>query len=104
MQRGFDQQKLAVQCGHWMLYRYNPALAERGQNPLSIDSKAPSIPVKAYAYNETRYKMLTLSKPEEADRLIQLAQSDVDQRWKLYQQWATPAPTPAPQAAAAPQA
>lgn len=49
--------------------------------------------------------MLTLSKPQEADRLIQLAQADVDQRWRLYQQWATPAPAPAPQAvAAAPQA
>jgi len=88
MQKGFDQQDLAVKSGHWMLYRYNPALAEQGQNPLSIDSKDPSVSLKDYAYNEIRYKMLTLSKPEEAARLIKLAQEDTDKRWKLYQQWA----------------
>ncbi len=88
MQKGFDQQKLAVESGHWMLYRYNPLLADEGKNPLSIDSKEPSVSVKDYAYNEIRYKMLTLSKPEEAARLIELAQSDVDYRWKLYQKWA----------------
>ena len=95
MQKGFDQQKKAVECGHWMLYRYNPALTAEGKNPLTIDSKAPSIPVKEYAYAETRFKMLTLSKPDEAARLIQLAQADVDQRWKLYQQWLGPAAQPA---------
>ncbi len=95
MQKGFDQQKKAVDCGHWMLYRYNPALAAEGKNPLTIDSKAPSIPVKEYAYAETRFKMLTLSKPDEAARLIQLAQTDVDQRWKLYQQWLGSAAQPA---------
>jgi len=88
MQKGLDQQKLAVKCGHWPLYRFNPNLASEGKNPLIIDSKPPSIPIKDYAYNEIRYKMLTLSKPEEAARLIKLAQEDVDKRWKLYQKWA----------------
>jgi pyruvate-ferredoxin/flavodoxin oxidoreductase len=88
MQKGLDQQKLAVQSGHWPLYRYNPEWAAEGKNPLVIDSKAPSIPIKDYAYNEIRYKMLTLSKPEEAAQLIELAQSDVDKRWALYQKWA----------------
>jgi len=88
MQKGLDQQKLAVKSGHWILYRFNPELAAEGKNPLSIDSKEPSIPLKEYAYNEIRYKMLTLSKPEEAARLIKLAQEDVDMRWKLYQKWA----------------
>ncbi len=87
MQKGLEQQKLAVQCGHWVLFRYNPALAAQGRNPLTIDSKPPSIPVKDYAYNETRYKMLALSRPKDAERLIQLAQADVEQRWKLYQRW-----------------
>jgi len=95
MQKGLDQQKLAVKSGYWPLYRYNPALAAQGQNPLSIDSKPPEIPVKEYAYNETRYKMLTLSKPDEAALLIKLAQADVDQRWKLYQQWAGGGAAPA---------
>ena len=88
MQKGFDQQKLAVQCGHWPLYRYNPALAAEGKNPLQLDSKAPSCSFKDYAYNEIRYKMLTLSKPAEAAALLELAQKDVDQRWAMYQSWA----------------
>jgi len=88
MQKGFDQQKAAVNSGHWMLYRYNPALAAEGKNPLQLDSKPPTISMKEYAYSETRYKMLTLSKPEEAARLMELAQSDVNQRWKVYQKWA----------------
>ena len=101
MQKGFDQQRLAVNSGHWMLYRFNPELAARGENPLCIDSKAPSIPVKDYAYNEIRYKMLTLSKPDEAKRLIELAQADVNERWALYQKWAAaPAAAPAPAAPA----
>jgi len=85
MRKGLDQQKLAVKSGYWPLYRYNPNVAEG--NPLTIDSKAPAIPIKDYAYNETRYKTLTLTKPEEAERLIQLAQADVDNRWKMYQRW-----------------
>ncbi len=93
MQKGFDQQKAAVNSGHWILYRYNPSLAAQGLNPLSIDSKPPSIPLKDYIYSETRFKMLSLSKPDEAARLLQLAQADVDQRWTLYQQWLQTPPT-----------
>jgi pyruvate-ferredoxin/flavodoxin oxidoreductase len=88
MTKGLHQQKLAVECGYWPLFRYNPDLAEQGKNPLSIDSKPPAIPLKDYAYNEVRYKTLTQSKPEEAERLIELAQEDVDKRWKLYEKWA----------------
>ena len=88
MQKGFEQQKLAVNAGHWPLFRFNPDLAAQGQNPLSLDSKAPSIPLENYAYNENRYKMLTRNNPTEAQRLIQLAQTDVTNRWKLYEQWA----------------
>ncbi|MCK7519669.1 MAG: hypothetical protein MZV64_19055 [Ignavibacteriales bacterium] len=57
--KGLDQQKLAVQSGHWPMYRYDPRLAAEGKNPLVIESKEPSIPISQYAYNETRYKMLT---------------------------------------------
>jgi len=85
---GFRQQKLAVESGAWPLYRFDPRRIAEGKNPLQLDSKPPSIPVKDYAYNETRYTMLTKSKPEEAKRLIELAQQDVDSRWGLYQQLA----------------
>jgi pyruvate-ferredoxin/flavodoxin oxidoreductase len=89
MRTGFDQQQLAVDSGAWVLYRYDPRRAEKGLNPLQLDSKAPKIPVKDYAYNETRFKMLTQSKPEEAARLIALMQQDVDERWRMYEQLAS---------------
>ncbi len=88
MSKGIDQQKLAVKSGYWPLYRYNPLLAEEGKNPLMLDSKAPSIPLKEYAYNETRYRMLAGSNPEAAERLLELAQADVEKRWKMYEMWA----------------
>jgi pyruvate-ferredoxin/flavodoxin oxidoreductase len=89
MTRGMQNQKAAVDSGYWLLYRYDPRLAQQGKNPLLLDSKAPKIPLKDYAYMETRYKMLTLSKPEEAKRLLELAQQDVMSRYRLYQQLAS---------------
>jgi len=88
MTRGMQNQKAAVNSGHWPLYRYDPRLAEQGKNPLVLDSKAPSIPIKDYAYMETRYKMLTFSQPEEAKRLLVLAQRDAQMRYHFYQQLA----------------
>jgi pyruvate-ferredoxin/flavodoxin oxidoreductase len=88
MQKGLDQQDLAVQSGYWPLYRYNPELAAKGENPFKLDSKAPSIPVKQYAYNETRYKMLTKINPDAAQKLLKLAQEDVNEKWHIYQQMA----------------
>ena len=61
-------------------------LAKQGKNPLQLDSKEPKIDFKQYAYMQTRFKMLTRSKPEEAERLIQLAQQDAATKWHLYQQ------------------
>ncbi len=92
---GLDHQKLAVNSGHWPLFRYNPDLAAQGKNPLIIDSKPPSIPLKDYIYTESRFKSLTKANPAEAERLLQLAQEDVNKRWQLYQQWATPVAAPA---------
>ena len=88
MRKGLEQQKLAVQSGYWPLYRYNPRLVEEGKNPLIIDSKDPSIPLEQYAYNESRYKMLTQSDEERAEMLLKQAQQDVKSRWELYKQMA----------------
>jgi len=85
---GLQQQDLAVKSGVWPLYRYNPELAAQGENPLSVDFKEPTIPVKEYAYNETRYRMLLQSDEERAEMLMQKAQSDAKSRWNLYQQMA----------------
>jgi pyruvate-ferredoxin/flavodoxin oxidoreductase len=84
MRFGMRQQKLAVDCGHWPLYRYRPVAHGRQRPEFVLDSMAPSIPLKTYAYNEIRYKMLSYTKPEEARRLLALAQDDVDQRWQVY--------------------
>jgi len=88
MSKGLDQQKLAVQSGIWPLYRFNPTLIAEGKSPLKLDSKAPSIPVSEYAYNETRYRMLLQSDENRAETLMKLAQKDVGSRWQLYEQMA----------------
>jgi pyruvate-ferredoxin/flavodoxin oxidoreductase len=88
MARGLEQQKLAVLSGHWPLFRYNPELAAQGKNPMQLDSKAPSIPLQKYVYNETRYTMLSQSNEEAAEHLLKLAQEDVNKRWKQYEQLA----------------
>jgi pyruvate-ferredoxin/flavodoxin oxidoreductase len=85
---GIDQQKAAVNAGHWPLFRYNPALTKQGQNPFVLDSRAPSIPLEKYIYNEARYTMLVQSDPDEAKKLLKQAQENVNERWKLYQQMA----------------
>ena len=81
---GLDQQKLAVQSGHWPLFRYNPDAAP-GQANFVLDSRAPSIPLEQYIYNETRYTMLRQSNPEQAKLLLGEAQQDVTERWKRYE-------------------
>jgi pyruvate-ferredoxin/flavodoxin oxidoreductase len=81
---GCDQQKAAVQSGYWPLYRYNPDLAKVGKNPFQLDSRAPSLPLEKYIYNETRYTMLAHSDPEAAKHLLKLAEEDVHDRWRLY--------------------
>jgi pyruvate-ferredoxin/flavodoxin oxidoreductase len=85
---GLEQQRLAVQSGLWPLYRYNPALAREGKNPLTLDSKAPSIPLEDYAYNETRYKMLVKIDEARAEELMRRAKENVTRRWSFYQQMA----------------
>jgi pyruvate-ferredoxin/flavodoxin oxidoreductase len=88
LRKGLEQQKLAVESGAWLLYRYNPALIAQGKNPLTIDSKEPTIPVSQYAYNETRYRMLLQSNEQRAEELMKLAQKDAKSRWNLYRQMA----------------
>jgi len=85
MRTGLDEQKAAVASGHWPLFRYNPDLVAKGENPFSLDSKAPTISFEEFAYNETRFSMLSKAKPERAKSLLELAQKDVDTKWKKYE-------------------
>ncbi len=86
--RGLDQQKAAVASGYWPLFRYDPRLVQENKNPLQLDSKAPTLPLEKYVYNETRYTMLKASNEAAAEKLLQLEKQDVAQRWKLYEQLA----------------
>ena len=86
---GPDQQTLAVKSGYWPLVRFNPELIKEGKNPLQIDSKAPSIPLEEYIYNENRYNILRKTIPDEAAKLLVEAQEDVSRRWKIYEHMAS---------------
>jgi len=88
MAKGLDQQDLAVKSGMWPLYRYNPDRADEGKNPLQLDSKAPSVPLMEFAYNELRYRSLLKSNEERAEKLMKEAQKEVNKRWSLYEQMA----------------
>lgn len=83
MANGLEQQKKAVACGHWPLYRYNPELEEAGKNPLTIDSKEPTLGFADYILSENRYKMLKRINPTEADELIAQAEKDAMKSWKF---------------------
>ena len=87
--RSLDQQDVAVKSGYWPLFRFNPMLTAQGKNPLVLDSKAPSVPLTEFTNNETRYTMLVRADPAAAKTLGELAQQDVNARWKLYSHWAT---------------
>jgi pyruvate-ferredoxin/flavodoxin oxidoreductase len=86
---GLEQQKLAVKSGYWPLIRFDPDLAKEDKNPFQLDSKAPSIPLEEYIYNEDRYKMLTRTMPEVAKKLLKEAQEGVLKRWKIYERLAS---------------
>jgi len=89
MSKGVDEQKKAVACGHWPLYRYNPELEAQGKSPLVIDSKEPSISFEEYAYKENRYRALKQSNPELAAALMKEAEENVKRRWKYLKHLAS---------------
>lgn len=89
MKDGLDQQNKAVASGYWPLIRYNPALRKKNLNPFVLDAPRPTISLREYAYHELRYRMLTQSHPEEAEKLMGLAQDLVNLRWKNYEELAT---------------
>lgn len=88
MTLGYEEQKKAVACGHWPLYRFDPRLKAQGKNPLQLDSKSPTGNFEEYAYGENRYRTLKESKPDAAAELIKLASQDAAQRYALMEQLA----------------
>jgi len=84
-----DEEKMAVECGYWHLWRYNPMLEEEGKNPFSLDSKDPDwSKFQAFLGGEVRYTSLLKSNPVEAQELFDAAQENATWRWKSYKRMA----------------
>lgn len=88
MAHGLTNEENAVKSGHWLLYRYVPALLDQGKNPLQLDCKKPSITFDEYAGAEARFRTLRVKDKDRYDALIKLGQQDCDRRWNLYRQLA----------------
>ena len=84
MNEPLKHQKAIVDSGQWLLYKYNPDLAEEGKNPLSLDSKPGKTTVEEYMNMENRFKMLVKSKPRLAKEYHKAAQESVDSRYRFY--------------------
>ncbi|MCE1205549.1 MAG: pyruvate:ferredoxin (flavodoxin) oxidoreductase [Holophagaceae bacterium] len=85
---GCDQQKMAVDSGHWPLFRFDPRRLEKGEPPLQMDSGAPKVPMLQYVRNETRYRMIEQQNPEHFQKLMAQAQLDTTNRFSVYEQLA----------------
>jgi len=92
MKTSMTDQKIAVDSGQWLLYRYHPEKAGIGENPLALDSRAPSRKVQDWLLQQTRFKMLTKSHPEHAEQLWKEAQHDVERRFRMYEYLASRKP------------
>ncbi|HBC56849.1 MAG TPA: pyruvate:ferredoxin (flavodoxin) oxidoreductase [Gammaproteobacteria bacterium] len=88
LKNNHKQQQLAVESGHWPLFRFDPRLAAEGKNPLHLDSKPPSIPYREFVQSETRFSMLWRAHPERAEEILQQSQQEVRERFYRYQQLA----------------
>ncbi len=85
MERGMTNQKEAVTCGLWPLYRYDPRLAEEGKNPFQLDSKEPDFKLADFMYKEVRFKSLKAADPERAAMLLKKAEEKAKRQWKEYE-------------------
>ncbi len=86
MSQGAQHQKVAVETGYLPLFRFDPRLEHDGKNPFRLDSKAPKGTVSEFTTLENRYNMLKKTHPDRVKFLMELAQDDVNQRWKMYEQ------------------
>jgi pyruvate-ferredoxin/flavodoxin oxidoreductase len=87
MQQSMARMRSAVETGYWPLYRYRPDAAEHA-HPFHLDSRAPTRPVTDFLDGEARFAILHRTDPERAAHLTELAQADVDERWRYYCQLA----------------
>jgi pyruvate-ferredoxin/flavodoxin oxidoreductase len=88
MTTAVDTCRQAVASGHWPLFRYNPALAAAGQNPLQFDSPEPSLTFSEYALKQNRYRMLQKADPETSAALMKVGNRVTASRFDLYRKLA----------------
>ncbi len=84
MSKSIYESKLAVDCGYWPLYRYNPELKKEGKNPFIFESKEPNGKLREFLMSETRYRTLMQQFPEIANRLFEKAEKYVIDKYKYY--------------------
>ena len=87
MTTSMSHQRDAVKSGYWPLYRYKPSSDDHA-HPFQLDARAPSMPLADFAMQEARFAVLARTHPERAAELMALAQSDIDERWRYYEQLA----------------
>ena len=88
MSKMMTHQKAAVNSAFWPLFRFDPREALEGSHPFHLDSHKPTMTFRDYAMTEARFAALTRSNPEEAKRLFDLAQRDINDQWHYYEQMA----------------
>ena len=89
MGKAQDEQQRAVECGYWHLYRYNPALAEEGKNPMTLDSKEPQWDkFQGFLMGEVRYNSVLKQFPGEAEELFKAAEKNAKWRYDGYKRMA----------------
>ncbi len=88
MTKSQEEEKKAVDCGYWQLYRYNPDNVEQGKNPFTLDSKEPTGDYKSFLLGETRYASLKKARPELADQLFTKTEADSKERLENYKRLA----------------
>jgi len=88
MRKSQTEEKLAVDTGYWILYRYNPLLAKEGKNPLQLDSKEPKLEYEVFLKNEVRYRTLTQQFPDIAKELFAQAAGEAKKRYADYKKMA----------------
>ncbi len=88
MSLGYEHQKMAVESGAWVCYRFDPRLASEGKNPLQIDSNEMTMPVDEFVPTENRFSMLSKANPEAARLLWDKAQKQACTRWQILRQQA----------------
>jgi pyruvate-ferredoxin/flavodoxin oxidoreductase len=84
MGKSQEEERLAVECGYWTLYRYDPRLAAQGKNAFQLDSKEPTGNLQDFLMGEVRYASLVQSFPEEARTLHAQLAADVRERYETY--------------------